>query len=440
MIFLLRVLTLTCLWSTLMPRLNAQLYLDDASGSGIVPFNLCNCTTGNPISPVQSSGSAASATLVYSIVNEEIISINPTNGQQTFIAPFSYGVNNLVLGPNGLLYSVVQASDGTNSLLSINPATGVVTNLGNLPPDFGMQGDLFFFNGNLYGLAVSGSSSVIAQIPLTNPFDVVIVHDYGNEFINLVGALTLTLDGVSTVVVYGEELLTGANGLYTVNMATGAYTPLCPGLMVGDLAAAPNAVVNNCCNADAGTFLSLSPVTRCQNALATAVHNGDETLPAGYELYFLLVNDPTPELPGDVLLVSDQASFAFDPDLLDLNTTYYIVALAAPAGPDYDANCIDLSAAVPVIWKPLPTVNLAASPPDVCATGCVTLQLSFTGASPITADWSAPTQNGTVSGSWTSAPGTSSFTLCAPPGDAFVPGATTLQLLALSDAFCTCTW
>lgn len=438
MLFPLRVLALACLWSVLATSLNAQLYLDDPAG--ILPLDLCNCTTGNPISPVQSGGSAASATLVYSIVNEEIISINPTNGQQTFIAPFSYGVNNLVLGPNGLLYSVVQTDDGTNFLLSINPATGVVTNLGSFPPDFGMQGDLFFFNGNLYGLAVSGNSSVIAQIPLTNPSDVVIVHDYGQEFTGLFGALTLTLDGVPTVVVYGEEMSTGANGLYTLNITTGAYTPLCPGLLVGDLASAPNTVVNNCCNADAGTFQSLSLITRCQNAEATAVHNGDETLPAGYELYFLLVNDPTPELPEDVLLVSAQPSFAFNSDLLAPNTTYYIVALAAPVGPVYNANCLDVSAAVPVIWKPLPTLNLAASPPDVCATGCVTLQLSFTGASPITADWSAPTQNGTVSGSWTSAPGTSSFTLCAPPGDAFVPGATTLQLLALSDAFCTCTW
>jgi hypothetical protein len=376
---------------------------------------------------------------VYVIGDSEILSINPANGQQTFIAPYPYGTNNLVWGPNGLLYSVGQTADSAY-LFSINPITGVVTELGGLPGDFGLQGDLFFFNGNLYALAVSGNSSVIAQIPVNDPFNVVVVHDYQVEFLGLFGSMVVLFNGIPTVVVYGEETATGVNGLFTVNMTTGAYTPLCPGLWVGDLAAAPNAAVASCCTADAGTFASLTPLTPCQTAAGTAVHNGNEVLPSGYELYFLLVNDPVPELPDDVLLVSDQPSFDFNPAVLDVGTTYYIVALAAPAGPVYDASCLDLSAAVPVTWQPLPTVSLVAPPPETCAAECINLQLAFTGAFPVTLNWQAPTQNGSVNGVWTATSGTGTFTLCAPPGDAFVPGAAVLQLLSLADAFCSCTW
>ncbi len=417
---------------------HAQIYVEGVGG--ILPLDLCNCTTG---AAVMDQGSAAIAVgntpNPYYIANGAVFSHDVSTNTSTQVALFDVSTNNLVYGPDGFLYTV--ADDGTNimSLYTINPVNGDVVNLGNLPAGIFMQGDLFFFNGLLYGGAELNGQSIIIQIPVNDPGGTFIVFDFPN-FSGFMGTATVILNGVQTVILSGDDSNTGQSGLFSLNMTTGEYILLCPNIAIFDLGARLNYQVPVCCDNYAGTFASYAPVTLCENETFSPVHNGDEELTSGSILRFILVSDTSAILPNAVISVSSSPNFSFNPSTMTTNAIYYVAAIAAPNNngvPQWNASCKDLTFFIPVVWKPVPTVSLSGTAPSLCATGCAAIQLNFSGAFPVSLNWSVNTGAQVITGIWTATESPATFTFCA-PGSGLPLGNLPLSFVSLSDQFCTC--
>lgn len=418
--------------------LYGQLYIEGLTG--IEPLDLCNCSTGTAVSPAATLAIATGANLnPYYVESDILYQFNVSSGTASVVTPLPFSTNNLVFGPDGLLYAMGYNSLGELALYSINPNTGAVSNLG-VVENYQPLGDLFFWNGLLYCLASDiNGISVLVQVPLANPNGGTVVFSF-TENSGLVAGAVLNFNGTPTVVVFAENALTGTFGIHTLDMTTGALTMLCPGIIAGDLAAPPNYSVT-CCANDAGTFASLAPITLCANELVNPDHNGDEVLSPGSSLTFLLLNSNTPTLPDNVLATSATPTFAFNPATMTTNTTYYVAAFAAPLSggvPDWNASCKDLSLLVPVIWKAIPTVALSAPPAALCENGCTEVTLQFTGDLPITLSWTTSSSAGPISGAWTATATPATFTLCAPAGASFPPGSLPLQWTGIANAFCVC--
>jgi hypothetical protein len=418
---------------------SAQLYME--SGDGIQPLNLCDCTVGPPVTPVLSIGIAAGFNLnPYYISSDTIYMYNLSNGNTTVVAVLPAFANNLVFGPNGLLYSIGTENTGAlQYLYSINPATGAVVNLGEVN-SFVPLGDLFFFNGELYCLATDATGfPIIRNVPLNNPNNGATLFTYP-EWAGFVGSAVVNLNGTPTVLIDAANLPTGEFGIYTLDMNTGEPTLLCPNLIIGDLAAPPGYTLN-CCANDAGTFASVSPIVQCVNEPVSVPHNGDEVLAPGSSLTFLLLSSNPPVLPTHVLATATTPEFNFNPSTMTTQTTYYVAAFAAPligGVPQWNASCKDLSVLVPVSWRPTPTVQLSAPPAPLCANGCTNITLQFTGDLPITLSWTTQSGAGPVSGTWTATATPATFTLCAPAGTSFPVGNLPLQWTGISNPFCVC--
>jgi hypothetical protein len=123
----------------------AQLYIETVGG--VFPLNICNCTVGAPVVTV---GSAAISIVPnqnpYYLANEELLELNLATGISTVVASsvLNQG-NSMVTATNGIVYILGGNASGTTGLLTaINPSTGVVTNIGELPTGFFPTGDLFF--------------------------------------------------------------------------------------------------------------------------------------------------------------------------------------------------------------------------------------------------------------------------------------------------------
>jgi hypothetical protein len=418
--------------------LSAQLYLEGLTG--IEPFNICDCSIGPPVTTATSIGIATGSNLnPYYISNDTLFMYNLSNGSTVLISVLPFFSNNLVFGPDGLLYTIGNESSGLQYLYSINPNTGVVTNLGEINSYFPL-GDLFFLNGELYCLAgdINGTPSLI-KVPLGNPNNGTILFSYPN-WSGLVSGAVVNWNGVPTVLVDATNIPNGTYGIHTLNMTTGELVMICPDVTSGDLAAPPGYSVT-CCINDAGTFSNTNPITICENETVTLTHNGDEVLEPNASLTFLLLNNNPPVLPNNVVATSTTPTFSFNPNTMTTNTTYYIAAFAAPTTngvPQWNASCKDLSLLIRVIWKPVPSVQLSAPPADLCQNGCVQISLQFTGDLPITLDWATATSNGPFTGSWTASATPSTFTLCAPAGSTFPTGNLALQWTGISNLFCTC--
>lgn len=160
----------------------------------------------------------------------------------------------------------------------------------------------------------------------------------------------------------------------------------------------------------------------------------------GSILRFILVSDTSAVLPNAVISVSTTPNFTFNPGTMMTNVTYYVAAIAAPGNngvPQWNASCKDLTFFIPVVWKPVPTVALSGTPPALCATGCADVQLNFSGAFPISLDWSVNTGAQVITGTWVANSSPATFTFCA-PGGGLPTGNLPLNFTSISDQFCEC--
>jgi hypothetical protein len=427
-------------------QLPAQILLENVGG--VFPLDLCTCTQGPVVYPDGTGAIALGPSPnPYLHINNQVFQYNPTTGVSTLVGtlPPGFGTNNMVYGPDNLLYLVcVDPDNGSNWFLyAINPANSVVTNLGQMPLNSEIAGDLFFFNGLLYGAGLIDGVPGIMQIPLNNP-------GLSSIFIPLpdlssnIGTASFNLNGQPTVLITGYDSNYPQGGIFTLNMNTGEYTLLCPNIVPSDMAAWVNGnITTACCVAEAGTFAETTVQTFCQNLSATLTHNGDEQLGSGIYLSFVLSSSANAAtLPTGVIATGTAPVFSFNPATMSLNTLYYIAAVAAPGAagaPDWSSSCKDVSLLVPVMWKPLPTVSFAPTGPPVCGESCVGYSFQLAGAFPITLDWSlSPASGASLSGSWQATGSPATFQICPPAGGAFPPGPLVLNLTGISDAFCSC--
>ncbi len=422
---------------------NAQLYGDFPDGTSTI--DICTCTVGSPI-PNQgfAGGSLAIAPNgnVYATTGPDVYYYNVATGTNVFLTTMPGETVGLVFGPDGLLYTAILNNAGDQSLLiTINPTTGAINILGQLPL-WSVYGDLFFYQGALYGWFFDGISPdpFLAAVNLSNPASSTILFA-DPDWTAQVAAATVLINGVETILVSAINNTTFEGGLYIFDINTGTYTMLCPNLALADLGAPPGYALPPCCNNDAGSFAGSAPLSACANQTITAVHNGDETLTTGSSLSFVLSTSPTGPFPASVLQTATTPEFAFNSAQMSTNTTYYIVAVAAPGPPgtpNWSASCLDISTAVPVQWQPLPTLQVVNAPAQSCANACAEVTINFTGAFPITLDWQLTINSQITNGSWTANSSTETFSICPETGQNFPTGGLNLSFLQLADGVCVC--
>ena len=423
---------------------NAQLY-GDIDGETTVSFDLCTCTTGSQVPNQGFSGASLAVSYngnIYATIGPDVYYYSVATGTNVFLATMPGETSGLVYGSNGLLYTVITPySGGDPQLISIDPITGAIVILGEIP-QWTLIGDLFFYQGALYGwfYTFGGSPAFLAQLDINNPINSTVLFS-DPEWDTQYSSISAVIDGVETVFVTALNVVTSEFGIYQFNMNTGAYTPVCPNVYFFDLGAPPGYILPSCCNNDAGNFASSAPLSACANQTIAATHLGDETLTAGSSLSFVLATSPTGPFPASVIQSSATPEFAFNPALMNTNTTYYIVAVAAPGppgAPNWSATCRDISAAVPVQWQPLPTLQVVGSPAPACANACAQVTINFTGAFPITLDWQLTINSQVITGSWTADNSTETFSICPETGQSFPVGNLNLSFLQLADGVCVC--
>lgn len=421
-------------------KMTAQVYIE--YGDGAYPVDLCACEVDTePLNNqfVDPYGMGADPDgNVYFIEIHEIYKIDATTGDVTFVASLP-GDNIpicLVYGSDGLLYTTVPQLNGAPGevLLSIDPTSGTVTILGNMPGGFSIEGDLFFYQGQLYGTAGGNGGSVLLQIPIGNPGAATVVHDFPG-LSGLYGAISVIFNGVETVFMLGFDGT--SSNLYQLDMASGGVTLFCNDFGGGDLAAPPNYELN-CCSNEAGNLVSLDLTTACQNQNITLAHLGDEILNPDAALSFVLVADSTMVLPNGIVQISANPTFSFDAATMVLGQIYFVAAVAAPGAPgspDWAAGCRDVSFFAPVLWLALPTASFSGVPPEICDEGCQTVSVNFTGTPPFALTYKVTigANEQTFTESFQGSSG--SFQVCPPSG---FTGTVAVEGLDLTDANCDC--
>ncbi len=414
-------------------RTQAQIYLEAIGG--IKELNLCTCDVTEIAPTISSSaiGAAQNQNLVY-LASDQVFSYNLITGNSTLLGDVSGGANNLVVAENGLIYSVGVNAAGTGSFLGVlNPISGVFTNLGDLPIDLFSGGDLFFYNGLLYMLGGTSFVGGVYQIPIANPAATFLVFD--NPTIGI-GAASFYVGGIQKVFVSVNNGNT--DDVFELDMTTGALTLVCPTIQsIFDMGAWSGLQFNACCANDAGHFETLSLIQACADESITLNHLGDEVLNPNAALSFVLVTDSTATLPTGILQISATPTFTFNASTMNVNTIYFVVAVAAPGpagAPDWSSNCIDLSYFAKVKWNALPSFEVVSIPSAFCANGCAEVSLLFSGNFPINLSWSMDN----LTGVFTADMPNEVLSICPPPGQNFPIGSLDLQFLSISDGNCAC--
>jgi hypothetical protein len=429
-----------CLCTIQLSKLVAQVYIE--YGDGAYPVDICECEVGSTplnnqyVDPYSMAADPDGNVYYMDLIG--IVKIDAVTGNTDLVAvlPPDFLPICMVYGADGLIYTSAVFNGSVNeTLIAVNPITGTYTVLGELPAGYFFQGDLFFYQGQLYGLLNDTNGvSVMMQIPLGNPGGATVVHTFPG-LIGLVGGISVIYNGVETVFMLGYNEATGESALFQVDMMTGVATVFCPGISGGDLAAPPNFEIN-CCENFAGNFQSLNLTTVCQNQSITLIHLGDEILTPGSALSFVLMADSTGILPDDILQISANPTFVFDPATMVLNQVYFVAPLAAPGSPgnpNWSAGCIDVGYFASVQWVPTPTVNFSVANPEVCAGDCLTFNVVLTGTPPFSLTYSSNV-SGQQSQVFTANTGV--LELCPPAGTP--PGPAELSAVSLTDANCLC--
>jgi hypothetical protein len=419
-------------------------FFGDTNIADTAPIDLCNCTVGSTV-PNQGFGGSSLAVApngnTYSTIDSDVYYHDFATGQNVFVTTMPAEPVGLVYGADGLLYATIStATPGVpDQLITINPATGVVTILGNMPLPWSMVGDIFFYGGQLYGWFYdfpNGAVTFLVEINVTNPLASTIVYST-TEWGALIAASTVILNGVETVLVNAININTFEEGIYIFDMNTGEFTVLCPNLTMGDSGASPGYVVPSCCANDAGNFQNLNLVQTCGTQNITLTHLGDEILNPDAALSFILTADSTADLPSEIIQISASPTFNFDPATMDFGTTYFVAAVAAPGtagNPDWLSDCIDLSFWAKVRWNELPTVSFSLQNPALCPGGCIEFLVDFTGTPPFGLGYENPFTGALQNQVFLNPTG--DILLCSPIATSL--GTYVLQAVSLSDANCVC--
>jgi len=188
------------------------------------------------------------------------------------------------------------------------------------------------------------------------------------------------------------------------------------------------------CATDAGVITPSAPLSFCVPNPASFPAATQTFLESGDLLQYILFTNPADTL-GSIVAISNTPSFTFGPPL-QLNTTYYGAAIAGNnlnGNVDLNDPCLDISNAIEIEWKPLPSVSFTVANPEVCAGDCLTFNVTFTGTPPFSltytfGDGGNQTQN--------FATNTGTLVVCPPAGTP--PGMAILEAVDVSDENCLC--
>jgi gliding motility-associated-like protein len=137
------------------------------------------------------------------------------------------------------------------------------------------------------------------------------------------------------------------------------------------------------CTTDAGE-LSSSMLHLCPGETAQVLHDGAQVLDGNDTLVFVL---HTTALygAGITLASAPNPGFDFDPATMQLETVYYVFALAAntsaAAGINLNDPCLSVSVGAPVVWHAAPGAVMSGDF-DICPGESQLLQIDFTGTAP----------------------------------------------------------
>ena len=338
------------------------------------------------------------------------------------------------LAPNGLVYL-----GGETGLGSYNPANNDVQQIGPWPSGVALVEHMFYLNGILYGLGYNqnGSEQYFMEINVTDPAQSVVLTG-PQPLIPMGGALGGTWSGNSGIF-HSVNVGFDITNIFFYDIQSGTSELICDlpnNLGFYDFSyLASGGQHHGClviCTTDAGS-IPTPDQSLCAGETLTFAHTG-EILDNNDVLEYVLFTNPN-DTVGSILATSSTPSFSFDPATMQTGVTYYIAAIAGNnVGGNVDLNdpCLDISNAIQVIWRPLPTVTFSVANPDVCAGACTTVTATFTGTAPFILTYSTPAgaTTQTFSGN------TGTFQICTAAGAP--PGSFSVAATALTDFYCTC--
>lgn len=188
------------------------------------------------------------------------------------------------------------------------------------------------------------------------------------------------------------------------------------------------------CLTNAGQ-ISAAVLNVCPGSQAVVPAATQTFLQSGDLLNYILFSNPNNTL-GSILATSASPAFSFNPATMQPNVTYYIAAIAGNnlnGTVDLNDPCLDISNAIPVTWRPAPTVSLSVGNPNFCQGACNTVTALFTGTPPFNLTYTSPV-GGAATQTFTQNNGT--FQICV-PANASV-GNFTVQATGLIDTWCPC--
>jgi hypothetical protein len=202
------------------------------------------------------------------------------------------------------------------------------------------------------------------------------------------------------------------------------------------------AIVALCCLNSAGTMDTAS-LSVCGQKPLYAIHLGDQNLPPGDSLIFILYTNPADPL-GSVVEYSDMPVFPFAPGLLQIQVKYYVMAVSGHVTAlhtiDFSDPCLSLAPGPVVQWLPKPVISVVSAPNALCKGDCMDITFNFTGTPPFQFSYQI-SQNGQVvySGNETSNALQKTITICTsafnPPA---VGGNVDFKVSFYQDKLCTC--
>lgn len=409
---------------------------------GTLDLQTCTYTVLNsgPIIEFQDFALGPNGEIYVALIGLGLGLFDVATGTTTLLIPIpDFLANSVEITPSGTIYAA------GSTLWEINPVAGTFAVLGDL--NYPGEGDLAYINGNLYitGADPATGASCLAQVNIADPSNstcLIPLPYFGNTGLVNIPSTTcgdqLYGTGVST------DPNTGAlvSHVYSIDLVAGTISDVC---VFNDIAGFSDFAVpfdynftGPCCITDAG---SITPglIEVCANQVITLPFENNAQLDANDVLQFAVATNPN-NLTGSIVVRQASAQFSFQPNLYQVNQTYYAFALAGnglPGGQvDLNDPCLDLSNAIPLRWLPLPSVVFSPLPPICAQSPCINLPTQFTGTPPFNLSYNIIANGNTVgTGSFISSTNLALVPICIPTG---ISGNITIAATALTDAICTC--